>query len=117
MIDYKDPIPPVYRFFKNNTDVHVDANTFQSNITEGLLVRSAGGVGFSRIQMIYRSKDEGAAMAGLIACMNLLERNASRISELKGSWAERDGNPIPSKDEETDAFEAWVYMRLEHIEA
>ena len=117
MVDYKDPIPPVYRFFKDNIDTHVDANTFQSNITEGLLVRSAGGVGFSRIQMIYRSKDEGAAMSGLISCMNLLERNASSISELRGSWCEREGNPIPSKDEETGAFEAWVYMRLEHIEA
>lgn len=117
MINYKDPIPPVFRFFEDNNVGHVDANTFQSNITEGLLVRSAGGAGFSRIQMIYRSKDEGAAMSGLISCMNLLERRASVISGLRGSWCEREGNPIPSKDEETGAFEAWVYMRLEHIEA
>lgn len=117
MIDYKDPIPPVRRFFKENTSIQVDANTFQGNTTEGLLVRSAGGVGFSRIQMIYRSKDEGAAMSGLISCMNLLERSASSISGLRGNWCEREGNPIPSKDEETGAFEAWVYMRLEHIEA
>ncbi|TWT04605.1 hypothetical protein [Planomicrobium sp. CPCC 101079] len=117
MIEYVDPIPPIRRFFKENTDVHVDANTFQLNITEGLLVRSAGGFGFSRIQMIYRSKDEGAAMSGLISCMNLLEREASSITALQGSWCEREGNPIPSKDEETGAYEAWVYMRFEHIEA
>lgn len=117
MIDYKDPIPPVFRFFKARTDIHVDANTFQSGISEGLLVRSAGGLGFTRLQMIYRSMDEGAAMSGLISCMNLLEREAAGISELKGSWCEREGNPIPSKDEQTGAFEAWVYMRLEHLEA
>lgn len=117
MIEFKDPIPPIRNFFKENTDVYVDANTFQSGITEGLLVRSAGGLGFSRIQMIYRSKDEGAAMSGLISCMNLLERNASSIVSLRGSWCEREGNPIPSRDEETDAFEAWVYMRFEHLEA
>lgn len=117
MIDYKDPIPPVFRFFKERTDIHVDSNTFQSNITEGLLVRSAGGNGFTRIQMIYRSKDEGAAMSGLISCMNLFEREASAIKELRGAWCEREGNPIPSKDEETKAYEAWVYMRLEHLEA
>jgi hypothetical protein len=117
MIDYKDPIPPVFAFFKENTDHHIDANTFQANITEGLLVRSAGGRAFSRIQMIYRSKDEDAAVAGLIDCMNLLERNASQITALRGAWCEREGNPIPSKDEDTGAFEAWVYMRLEHLEA
>jgi len=117
MIAYKDPIPPVRRFFDNRTDYHVDANTFQSNIQEGLLVRSAGGVGFSRIQMICRSPDEAAAMAGLIRAMVLLEREAASIDELRGAWCEREGNPIPSKDDETGSFEAWVYMRLEHIEA
>lgn len=117
MIEYKDPIPPVFNFFKERTDHHIDANTFQSNITEGLLVRSAGGRGFSRIQMIYRSKDEAAAMAGLIRCMSLLEREAAKITALRGVWCEREGNPIPSFDEDTETFEAWVYMRFEHIEA
>ena len=117
MIDYKNPIPSIFRFFKERTDYHVDANTFQANITEGLLVRSAGGRAFSRIQMIYRSKDEAAAMTGLIRCMNLLERNASQITALRGAWCEREGNPIPSFDEDTDSFEAWVYMRFEHLEA
>lgn len=117
MIDYIDPIPPVFRFFKARTDFHVDANTFQSNITDGLLVRSAGGVGFTRIQMIFRAKDEVGAMSGLISCMNMLERKAAAITGLRGSWCEREGNPVPSKDEETGAFEAWVYMRLEHLEA
>lgn len=117
MIDYVDPIPPVFAFFETNTDHHIDANTFQSNITEGLLVRSAGGRAFSRIQMIYRSKEEVGAMAGLIECMNLLERNATDITALRGAWCEREGNPIPSFDDDTDSYEAWVYMRLEHIEA
>ncbi|MED4284339.1 hypothetical protein P4679_20670 [Priestia megaterium] len=45
MIKYVDPIPPILRFYKSRTDYHIDANTFQSNISEGLLVRSAGGTG------------------------------------------------------------------------
>lgn len=117
MIDYKDPIPPVFRFFKERIDIHVDANTFQANITEGLLIRSAGGNGFTRVQMIYRSKDEAGAMSGLISYMNMLERGAGAIDGLRGSWCEREGNPVTSKDEETGSFEAWVYMRLEHLEA
>lgn len=117
MIDYVDPVPPVFRFFKQNIEQHVDANTFQSGITEGLLVRLAGGRGFSRIQMIFRSRDEAAAMAGLISCMNLLERRAAQINGLRGAWCEREGNPIPSKDDETGSFEAWCYMRFEHLEA
>jgi len=117
MIKYVDPIPPILRFFKDRTDYHIDANTFQSNISEGLLVRSAGGIGFSRIQLIYRASEESEAMNKLINCVNLLEAQAAFIQGLRVEWCEKEGNPIPSRDEDTDKPEAWCYMRLEHLEA
>ncbi|MED4284338.1 hypothetical protein P4679_20665 [Priestia megaterium] len=56
-------------------------------------------------------------MSKLINCVNLLEAQSASIQGLRVEWCEREGNPIPSRDEDTDKPEAWCYMRLEHLEA
>lgn len=117
MIDYVDPIPPILRFYSALLDAPVEGNTFSSSSVPALLVRNAGGNGFTRVQLIYRAEKDYEAMGGLIHAMNLLERNAAIIEGLRVSWCEREANPIPSVDDDTGKPEAWCYMRLEHLES
>ncbi|MBO0962342.1 hypothetical protein J1P26_21805 [Neobacillus sp. MM2021_6] len=117
MIDYKDPIPPVINFFSLR-GVNVFGNTFPTNAKlPALLVRNSGGTDYTRIQLIYRADKDYEAMGGLIGAMNLLERYASSIAGLQVVWCEREANPMPDVDQDTQKPEAWCYMRLEHLEA
>ncbi len=119
MIDYVDPIPPILKFYNLwLPDIKVAGNSFYPNITlPALLVKSAGGIGYSRIQLVARADDDISAMQTLIKAMNLMERYASNINGLRVVWCSRESNPIPSVDSDTNKPEAWCYMKLEHLEA
>ena len=117
MIDYVDPIPPVVSFLNRVMGFRVYGNTMPSNpVLPSLVVRSAGGNGYTRLQLIVRANDDVTAMATLIRSMNELERNGAEIN-LAGCWIERESNPLPSVDNDTGKPEAWAYMRMEHLEA
>ena len=117
MIDYIDPIPPVVRFLNNVMDERVYGNRMPNNSTlPVLVVKSAGGAGYTRLQVIARANDDVTAMQLLIKVVNLLERYGSEIA-LAGCWIERESNPMPSVDEDTGKPEAWCYLRMEHFEA
>jgi hypothetical protein len=118
MIDYVDPIPHLVDFFSSRIEVNVYGNSFPLNpILPALLVKNAGGNGFTRVQLICRAEVDFEAMNGLIQTMNLLERYASQINSLRVIWCERESNPFPTVDQDTKKPEAWCYMRLEHAEA
>ncbi|NMF00236.1 hypothetical protein [Aneurinibacillus aneurinilyticus] len=119
MIEYIDPIPPVVRFLKAwLPDTKVFGNTFPPDLAlPALLVRNAGGNGYTRLQLIYRARQDYEAMQGLILAMNTLKRAASQIQGLRVQWCEPESNPIPTTDADTGKPEAWCYIRLEHIEA
>ncbi len=118
MINYKDPIPPILQLFETYLDIGIHGNTFGSSPSlPALLVRNAGGTNYTRVQLIARAEKDFEAMGHLIQAMNLLERHASQISGLNVVWCEREANPIPDIDQDTQKPEAWCYMRLEHIEA
>lgn len=118
LIDYVDPIPPVIQFFSNRLDFDVYGNSFGTNPElPALLVRNAGGTDFTRIQLICRAEKDHEAMSSLIHAMNLLERNASDIEGIHVVWCEREANPIPDTNIDSNKPEAWCYMRLEHLEA
>jgi hypothetical protein len=117
MIDYKDPIPPLFQFLDARVDVHVYGNQWINPTLPALLVKNAGGNGYTRVQLLARSETDYEAMSVLIQAMNLLERYASSISGLQVVWCEKESNPIPSQDVDTGKAEAWCYMRLEHLEA
>lgn len=118
MIDYVDPVPPLLDFFSKRLTVNIVGNTFAMNQPyPQLLVRSAGGNDYSRIQLISRSESsETESMDLLIQAINLLERYAADISGLSILWCSREGNPFPSLDDDTGKPEAWCYMRLEYLE-
>jgi hypothetical protein len=118
MIDYKDPVAPIIRLLKPLIDpVRVYGNTFPSNtILPALLVKTAGGYGYTRIQIIARDNSDIQAMSNCIEASNILIRNAANIQGLRTFWAERETNPIASVDDDTGKQEAWCYIRLEHLE-
>ncbi|MFI8709943.1 hypothetical protein ACIGHG_23525 [Bacillus sp. NPDC077411] len=118
MIDYIDPIPHVVRFFKI-FGVTCYGNSFPINVKYPCIcVKSAGGRGFTRLQVTSRSeKDDIEAMQVLINAINILERHTSSITGLKVQWCEKEGTPTPSFDTEANKPQAWCYMRLEHLEA
>lgn len=119
MIEYVDPIPSVVRFLTALLpDIKVFGNTFpQSPALPSLLVRNAGGNGYTRLQLICRAEKDYEAMQGLIQAMNTLSRAVSQIQGLRVQWCVPESNPIPTIDTDTRKPEAWCYMRLEHIEA
>jgi len=117
MISYVDPIPPVRRLLVGMLTEKVYGNTFPLNVAlPAVLVRSVGGLGYTRLQLLVRANDDITAMQTLIRAMNVILQDAALI-ELEGVWAERESNPISSTDEDTGKPEAWCYIRLEHIEA
>lgn len=118
MIDYVDPIPPITKFLNIlMNEVRVYGNTFPDNVTiPCLLVRSAGGTNYTRVQLIARAKYDYEAMGVLVSAMNNLERSAQAIKDLDVLWCAKEALPIPDKDEDTGNAEAWCYMRLEHLE-
>lgn len=119
MIEYVDPVPPVVQFLSARiSTMKVYGNTFpQSPVLPALLVRSAGGNGYTRLQLICRASRDYEAMQGLIQAMNTLTRAAGQIQGLRVQWCEPESNPILTTDTDTGKPEAWCYMRLEHIEA
>lgn len=118
MIDYVDPIPPVRKLLDDLMDERVYGNTFPTSVSlPAILVRNAGGIDYTRVQLLARANDDIQAMKSLISAMNLLERNASSIINLRGVWVERESNPLPDKDPDTGKPEAWCYMRMDHLEA
>jgi hypothetical protein len=118
MIEYQDPVIPLVQFFKRYLpEIHVYGNMLNEPRYPALMVRVAGGIGFSRIQLLVRAEKDYEAMQYLIQAMNKLQKDASVITSLPGSWCEKEGNPIPSVDTDTGKPEAWVYLRLEHLGA
>lgn len=118
MIDYKDPIAPIIRLLKPLLDpIRVYGNTFPSNpVLPAVLVRSAGGSGYTRIQIIARDNSDIQAMWNCIEASNALVRSAAHIQGLRSVWAERETNPIAAVDDDTGKQEAWCYIRFEHLE-
>lgn len=118
MTDYVDPIPHIVRFFKI-FDVKCYGNTFPLKAEyPSICVKVAGGRGFTRLQVTSRSeKDDIEAMNVLINATNILERHTASITGLQVEWCEKEGNPTPAYDAETNKFQGWCYMRLEHLEA
>ncbi|MGP4063090.1 hypothetical protein [Halobacillus sp. H74] len=119
MIDYVDPIPPITRFLELFfEDVRVYGNTFPMNVSPPcLLVRTAGGTNYTRVQLIARADRDFEAMGLLIRAMNHMERSAQAIKEVDVLWCSKESLPISDTDTDTGAAEAWCYMRLEHMEA
>ncbi|KAB2328995.1 hypothetical protein F7731_23555 [Cytobacillus depressus] len=116
-MDYVDPIPPVIQMLKPLFTQRIYGNLFPPNIAmPAILIRNAGGNGYTRLQILVRANSDIDAMQLLIDVMNTLERNASSI-QLRGAWIEKESNPLPDRDEVTGKYEAWAYMRMEHLEA
>ncbi|MGG1571597.1 hypothetical protein [Fictibacillus sp. NRS-1165] len=118
MIGYKDPIPPVRKLLDDYMEPRIYGNTFPTTTTlPAVLVKSAGGVNFSRIQLVARATNDLDAMQLCIQCMNLLLQRFDEIRGLRVIWMEAESNPIPSFDDDTGRPEAWCYLRMENIEA
>lgn len=98
--------------------IRVYGNRFPSNAElPALMVRSAGGTDYTRLQLIARSNSDSEAMGIVINALNRLESNAPFLSGIRVIWAERESIPVPDVDEDTGKPEAWGYLRLEHLEA
>lgn len=116
MIDYVDPIPPVIRLLKSVIDAPVYGNTMPNNPKlPCVLIRNAGGLDYTRLQLLTRGNSDIESMNLLVRAMNELIRHSSNIG-LRGVWIERESNPISIMDEDTGKPESWCYMRMEHIE-
>ncbi|MEP9408568.1 hypothetical protein ABKP09_19815 [Peribacillus frigoritolerans] len=117
-MDYIDTIPSVIKLLKTLLNVRVYGNRFPANPElPSLMVRSAGGTDYTRLQLIARSNSDSEAMSLVINALNRLETNAAFLSGIRVVWAERESIPVPDMDEDTGKPEAWGYIRLEHLEA
>ncbi|USK72716.1 hypothetical protein [Peribacillus asahii] len=88
-MEYIDPIPHVVALLKN-AGITVYGNAFQPNpVLPAVLVRVAGGTGYTRLQLISRAEADYEAMANLITAMNYLERNAQFIQGIRVLWIEK----------------------------
>ncbi|MCU6603766.1 hypothetical protein OCO53_25330 [Peribacillus frigoritolerans] len=117
-MDYIDTIPSVVKLLKTLLGVRVYGNRFPANAElPSLMVRSAGGTDYTRLQLIARANSDSESMGLAINAMNRLENNAAYLSGIRVVWAERESVPVPDYDEDTGKPEAWVYLRLEHLEA
>ena len=119
MIDYVSPIPSVVQLLDSRLEeIAVVGNIFPAGQSlPAILIRSAGGNDYSRLQIISRAEDDITAEVNISKAINLLERCASQMQGLRVLSCIREGNPIPSKDEDTGHPEFWCYMRLNHLEA
>ncbi|MGR9527682.1 hypothetical protein ACSS31_28900 (plasmid) [Priestia megaterium] len=117
MIDYLDVVPPVRKFIDDLIEEKVYGSSFPSTpVLPAVLVRNMGGSDYTRLQLLARANDDITAMKLVIKAMNLLERYGANIVGLRVLWIEKDTAPIASKDDDTGKFEAWCYMRMEHLE-
>lgn len=118
MIEYVDPIPPIIRMLKPFFEERIYGNTFPSNAPlPSILVRTAGGTDYTRLQLVVRANYDVDAMQLLIKVMNTIFTNFSLIIGLRVMWVEKESNPILMIDQDTGKPEAWAYVRLEHLEA
>ena len=117
MIDYVDPIPPVIQMLKPFFSARIYGNFFPDNPpVPAVLIKNAGGFGYTRLQILVRDDSDINAMNLLIDVINTLERNASFI-KLRGTWIQKESNPISGYDKDAMKYEAWCYMSMEHLEA
>ena len=117
-MEYIDTIPSVVKFLKNLVGTRVYGNRFPANAElPSLMVRSAGGTDFTRLQLIARANSDSEAMSLVIKAINQLETNASYLTDIRVLWIERESVPVPDMDDDTGKPEAWGYLRLEHLEA
>nr|DAL87887.1 MAG TPA: hypothetical protein [Caudoviricetes sp.] len=119
MIDYVDPLPPVIQFLKLYMPV---LPVYGESIPAGtklpaLLVKNAGGSGYTRLQLLTRADSQLTATKVLIEAMNTLERYAGEIQGLWITWCQHETAPIADRDEDTGKPEAWCYMELDNAEA
>lgn len=122
MIEYKDPIPPILKllipsFQKRGISIYGSSFPTTNVKYPAVVIRTAGGIDYYRIQLWSRANNDIQAMTALIDVMNDLEKNAQYIQGLMIKWCQRESNPIPDVDEDTGLFEAWCYMRLEAYES
>lgn len=119
MIDYVDPIPPIFRFLRRVINANVYGNTFPQDTAKlpAVLVRNAGGTDYTRIQIIARADIDSEAMKLCINVINTIGKRYPEIEGLRMIWVEPEAKPIPSFDDEANKPEAWCYMRFEHLEA
>lgn len=120
MINYVDPVPPVIRLlnaaFSNRFSIY--GNTFPSTVRlPALLVKTAGGLGSYRIQLLSRANDDLTAMRNLIDAMNYMVRHGQNMTGIRVQWVSIDSNPIPSVDTDSGKPEAWCYINVEALEA
>ena len=117
MVPYVDPIPAIRKLLVGMMTEKVYGNTFPANVAlPAVLIRSVGGLGYTRLQLLVRANDDITSMQTLIRAMNIILKDAALIN-LEGVWAEMETNPISSTDEDTGKPESWCFIRLEHIEA
>ncbi|MEH7114507.1 hypothetical protein V7124_19400 [Neobacillus niacini] len=120
MVQYVDPIPPIISLLKVRfgSRVNIYGNTFPSMLRlPALLVKTAGGNGAYRIQLLCRANDDITAMSTLVDVMNYFEAYGQYMPGIRVQWVERESNPIPSTDTDSGKPEAWCYMNLEALEA
>ncbi|WP_153465129.1 hypothetical protein [Sediminibacillus terrae] len=117
MIDYVSPIPAAVQLLDVRMEIPVIGNSFPREQTyPAVLLRAAGGTGYSRIQVISRAESDIDAELNMAKAINLLERYAYLMEGIRVISCIRDSNPIPSIDDDTGKPEFWCYMRLEHLE-
>ncbi|MDM5430812.1 hypothetical protein [Bacillus mycoides] len=118
MIKYKNPIPPILQLL-NRYGVTCYGNKFPNDADyPSVVIRTAGGNGYSRLQLIARSENSDIeAMDILTEAINVLEMKTAQIESLMVLWCEKNSNPVAYFDSVTGKEEAWCYMTLEHLEA
>lgn len=115
---YIDPIPAVVRFLNDVMGVRVYGNSFPNMPTlPALLVRTTGGINYTRLQILARADDDISAMSICIRALNFLERNPSYLHGITLKYIQREQNPIHARDEDTGKPESWCYVLLHHLEA
>ncbi|MCC2483726.1 hypothetical protein LKM01_18030 [Bacillus pacificus] len=118
MNEYKNPIPSILQLLQSY-QVPCYGNKFPSDAEyPAVVIRTAGGNGYSRLQLISRSeKSDIEAMEIITNAMNILENKAAKMKNLQVLWCRRDSNPVSYFDQESNKEESWCYMSLEHLEA
>ncbi|HGH7177524.1 TPA: hypothetical protein ACJMKJ_005168 [Bacillus wiedmannii] len=118
MSEYKNPIPSIIQLLQAH-NVPCYGNKFPRDAEyPSIVVRTAGGNGYSRLQLIARSeKSDIEAMDLITSTINTLENKTAKMKNLQVLWCRRDSNPVAYFDQESNKEESWCYMTLEHLEA
>lgn len=119
MIRYVDPIPSAIRLLSSAFQgrFNIYGNTFPSTFRlPAVLLKTAGGNGSYRVQILSRANDDITAMTNLIEVMNYLVAYGQHMTGIRVKWVERESNPIPSVDTDSGKPEAWCYLNIEAME-